>query len=142
MHPTINDELDPIPNLLDTAEEYIVGSESDVLRSQRQYHYTDTRLDKVSVRNTGNYHTLHDYVYDDEDDEGFTALDLERPKLRREYICDINLAEVTTEKCRRTAINNEDDPSLNVFEAAEIVTYIYNENGYLYRKEFDIKMKI
>src|SRR5690606_6112975 len=50
---------------------------------------------------------------------------ISRPKLRKEYICDIDLPVVTTEICNRD-------------NAAEVITYIYYETGYLYRKEFDV----
>jgi hypothetical protein len=127
--------------LLDSAEERESTISSPVV-SFRQYHYdTNNRLDKVSVRETGNFHTLHDYYYDDEDDPsdfvsddefGDTAGDgynantgLTRPKLRIEYICEINLAAVTTEICDRLT-------------AIEVINYIYYADGRLYRKEFDI----
>jgi len=120
---------------LETAVEETVGTLGLEITSQRQYYYIDSsgdlildRLDKVAVRVNGNFHTLHDYFYDDEDDGDFTALAQPRPKLRKEYICDINLPVVpgvTTETCDRS-------------NADEVITYIYNQNGYLYRKEFDV----
>jgi len=132
---------------LDTALERKFGFGSEV-ESQRQYYYGGSganRLDKVAVRITGNFHTLHDYTYDDEDDpsdfladeddaddgnrnndnDGYNAQNnLSRPKLRKEYICDIDVADASTETCDRLS-------------AREVISYIYYEDGRLFRKEFD-----
>lgn len=117
---------------LDNVVEETTVNNGREVTSRRQYHYSDSdgdstldRLDKVSVRLNGNFHTLHDYFYDNEDDGSFKAISISRPKLRREYICDIDLPLVTSEICNRE-------------NAAEVINYIYNEDGYLYRKEFDV----
>lgn len=119
-------------SLLDSVVEETTVNIGREVTSRRQYHYVDSnddsildRLDKVSVRLNGNFHTLHDYFYDDENDGDFDAINISRPKLRREYICDIDLPVVTTEICNRD-------------NAAEVINYVYYETGYLYRKEFDV----
>ena len=72
---------------------------------------------------------MHDYTYDDENDLGYLANNsLSRPKLRKEYICEINVvgdAAASAETCDRLT-------------AVESVFYVYYASGYLYRKEFDV----
>lgn len=108
---------------------------SSSLVSHRHYFYNGTRLDKVVVSSdssnsaTATFHTLHDYTYDDEDDGAYQANNnLTRPKLRREYICEINVvgdALAILENC-------------NALTAIEVINYVYYETGFLYRKEFDV----
>lgn len=133
---------------LDIAIEYETNTAGDVV-SFRQYYYDSdpNRLDKVAVRETGNFHTLHDYTYDDENDpsdfladvddaqddnatndgDGYNGnLDIARPKLRLEYVCKINAADASAETCDRDS-------------AFEVIRYIYYADGRLYRKEFDVQ---
>ncbi len=131
--------------LLDTASEYRSGPGSELV-TFRQYFYNGNRLDRVAVSGSGDFHTLHHYFYDDEDDPSDVWADVEdaqdqnssndndgynrktnltNPKLRREYICDIDTAAPAAVLCDRS-------------NASEVIDYVYYDNGILYRKEFDI----
>lgn len=135
---------------LETATEFETDAVGDVV-SFRRYFYDASnpdRLDKVAVRGeTGNFHTLHDYTYDDENDpsdfladvddaqddnatndgDGYNGnLEIARPKLRLEYVCKIDVADASTETCDRDS-------------AFEVIRYIYYADGRLYRKEFDVQ---
>jgi hypothetical protein len=118
---------DPSTGRLDSTTESEVGVITNTVVSNRQYYYVDNRLDKVAVGEGGNFLTLHDYTYDDENDDsdGYQAIGLDRPKLRKEYVCSINTSDALSENCDRNS-------------ADSITSYIYYADGYLYRKELDV----
>ena len=162
-NPTI--DTNPLDNLICSSTDYpgtrtflvraieysTSGDDSDIsdgdVVSYRRYFYSGNRLDKVAVSDefNANYHTLHDYTYDDENDpsdthadiedaednnsnndnDGYNAVSLTRPKLRREYVCDIDTSSPSLLTCDRA-------------NAAEVIDYVYYDNGVLYRKEFDV----
>ncbi len=120
--------------------------------SYRQYFYSSTtRLDKVAVakNSTSNFHTLHHYTYDDEDDpsdfkadpvNGYTA-NSNANKLRLEYICkklNFDASDIDNIECTRDGRDPDDSDTIEYFQADEVIAYIYYANGYLYRKEFDV----
>ncbi len=140
--------------LLNRTVEREPDSLSTVVVSYRLYIYDATnnlKLDKVAVADDGssNFHTLHDYTYDDEDDpsdmsadvgtnppetDGYNAnLTLTAPKLRKEYICTIDTANPAPSATITTAFPD----SCDRYTADETITYIYYANGLLFRKEFD-----
>jgi hypothetical protein len=120
-----------IGDFLTTATEIEIGAITNTVTSERQYYYNGDQLDKIAVRATDNFHTLHDYYYDNENDYDNNAKETLN-KLRREYICDIDLADASTDSCARLKTSPTEHTAI------QVVNYIYNEDGYLYRKEFDV----